>query len=38
MAETISCDKVDCKDLKAAVLHDDNFKELPTAKTSGSCD
>ena len=38
MAETVPCDKVDCKDLKPAVLHDDNFKELPTAKTDGSCE
>ncbi len=38
MAKTVPCDKVDCKDLPPAVLHDDNFKELPTAKTDGSCD
>ena len=38
MAETVPCDKVDCKDLKPAVLHDDIYKELPTAKTSGTCD
>jgi hypothetical protein len=38
MAETVSCDKVNCEDLPPAVLHDDNFKELPTAKTDGSCD
>jgi len=38
MAKTVPCDKVDCKDLKSAVLHNDNFKELPTAKTDGSCE
>ncbi len=38
MAKTIPCDKVDCKNLKPAILHDDNFKELPTAKTDGSCE
>ena len=38
MAKTVPCDKVDCKNLKSAVLHDDKFKELPTAKTEGSCD
>jgi len=38
MAKTVPCDQVDCKNLKPAVLHDDNYKELPTAKTEGSCD
>jgi Na+-transporting methylmalonyl-CoA/oxaloacetate decarboxylase gamma subunit len=38
MAETVPCDKVDCKDLEPAKLEDDNFKELPTAKTEGSCE
>jgi len=38
MAQTVPCDKVDCKNLKPAILHDDNFKKLPTAKTEGSCD
>ena len=38
MAETISCDKDDCKDLKPAKLEDDNFKELPTVKTEGGCE
>jgi len=38
MAETVPCDTVDCKDLKPAQLHDDNFKELPTAKTAGGCE
>ncbi|SFV70925.1 hypothetical protein MNB_SV-13-1542 [hydrothermal vent metagenome] len=38
MAETVSCDTVDCKDLEPAVLHDDNYKELPTAKTDASCE
>jgi PBP1b-binding outer membrane lipoprotein LpoB len=37
-AETIPCDKVDCKDLKPAKLEDYNYKELPTAKTEGSCE
>jgi len=38
MAETAPCDTVDCKNLKPAVLHEDNFKELPTAKTEGGCE
>ena len=38
MAKTVPCDKVDCKNLKPAVLHDDNYKNLPIAKTEGSCD
>jgi len=38
LAKTVPCDKVDCKNLKPAVLHDDNYKELPIAKTEGSCD
>lgn len=38
MAQTVPCDKVDCKNLKPAVLHEDKYKDLPTAKTDGSCD
>jgi hypothetical protein len=38
MAKTIPCETVDCQQLEPAVLHDDNFKELPTAKTDGSCE
>jgi len=37
MAKTVPCDQVDCKNLKPAVLHNDKFKKLPTAKTEGSC-
>jgi hypothetical protein len=38
MAKTVPCEKVDCKDLKPAPLQDDNYKELPTTKTDGSCE
>ncbi len=38
MAKTEPCDKVDCKNLAPAKLHDDNYKELPTTKTDGSCE
>ncbi len=38
MAKTIPCDKVDCKNLKPAKLHDYNYKELPTTQTDGSCE
>ncbi len=38
MAKTVPCDKVDCKKLKPAELHDDNYKELPTTQTDGSCE
>jgi len=38
MAETVPCSTDDCKDLKPAELHEDNFKELPTAKTEGGCE
>ncbi|NEW59768.1 hypothetical protein GSY74_00590 [Sulfurovum sp. bin170] len=38
MAETVPCKDVDCKDLKPAVLHKNDYKELPTAKTDGSCE
>jgi hypothetical protein len=38
MAQTIPCADVDCKDLKAAVLHKDNYKKLPDAKTIKGCD
>ncbi|HHD81628.1 MAG TPA: hypothetical protein ENK82_02900 [Campylobacterales bacterium] len=33
MAETIPCDTVDCKDLKPAKMHKDNYVPLKTAKT-----
>ena len=33
MANTIPCDKVDCKDLTPAKLYKDNYKKLKTAKT-----
>ncbi len=33
MAETIPCDKVDCKDLEPAKMLDDNYVPLKTAKT-----
>jgi len=38
MAKTMPCDQVDCKNLKPAVLENDNYKELPIANTEGSCD
>jgi hypothetical protein len=38
MAQTIPCADVDCKNLKAAVLHKDNYKKLPEAKTIKGCD
>jgi len=38
MAQTIPCDKVDCKNLKPAKLSNYTYKELPLAKTDGSCD
>ena len=33
MAKTIPCDKVNCKDLPAAKMRKDNYKELRDAKT-----
>jgi len=38
MAQTIPCADVDCKNLKSAVLHKDNYKKLPDAKTIKGCD
>jgi len=38
MAQTIPCTDVDCKNLKPAVLHKDNYKKLPDAKTIKGCD
>jgi len=38
MAQTIPCADVDCKNLKSAVLHKDNYKKLPEAKTIKGCD
>ncbi|CAA6823620.1 MAG: Unknown protein [uncultured Sulfurovum sp.] len=37
MAETIPCDTVNCNDLSAAQLHNDDYKKLQTAQTI-SCD
>lgn len=33
MAKTIPCNSVDCQDLEAARMHDDNYVPLKTAKT-----
>jgi hypothetical protein len=33
MAKTMPCDSVDCKDLEAAKMHDDNYVPLKNAKT-----
>ena len=38
MAQTIPCADVDCKNLKSAALHKDNYKELPETKTIKGCD
>jgi len=38
MAQTIPCADVDCQDLKAAVLTDDDYKDLKDAKTIAGCD
>lgn len=38
MAQTIPCADVDCKNLKPAALHKDNYKELPESKTIKGCD
>jgi hypothetical protein len=38
MAETIPCTEVDCKDLEPAKLYENNYKELPTAKTDLACE
>ena len=38
MAQTIPCADVDCKNLSQAVLHKDNYKQLPDAKTIKGCD
>lgn len=37
MAKSIPCTDVDCKDLKPAQLHKDNYQILPTAKTIEGC-
>jgi len=37
-AKTVPCTEVDCKDLKPAKLKDNNYKELPDAKTDTSCE
>jgi len=36
MAQTVPCDKVDCTDLDAARMYNDNYIKLKTAKTT-SC-
>lgn len=38
MAETISCDEDNCKDLDKAVLHEDKYQDLPTADSLESCE
>jgi hypothetical protein len=38
MAETIPCDKGGCKNLKPAKLGNYEYKDLPVAKTDGSCE
>ncbi len=38
MAETLPCDKGGCKNLKPAKLQDYDYKELPEAKTAGTCE
>ena len=38
MAQTIPCADVDCKNLAAAQLHKDNYKDLPETKTVKGCD
>jgi len=38
MAQAIPCADVDCKNLKPAVLHNDNYKKLPDTKTIKGCD
>ncbi|RUM71236.1 MAG: hypothetical protein DSZ07_01020 [Sulfurovum sp.] len=38
MAQSIPCADVDCKNLKPAVLHDDNYKKLPDTETIKGCD
>jgi len=38
MAQSIPCADVDCKNLKPAVLHNDNYRKLPDEKTIKGCD
>jgi hypothetical protein len=38
MAQTIPCADVDCKNLKPAQLHKDDYKDLPETKTIKGCD
>jgi len=38
MAQTIPCADVDCKNLKPASLHKDDYKDLPETKTIKGCD
>jgi len=38
MAKTEPCTSVDCENLDNAVLHKDNYKEIPMAKIIEGCD
>ena len=38
MAKTMPCADVDCKELKPATLHKDNYRKLNEAKTIAGCD
>lgn len=38
MAETISCDEVDCHNLRPAALRIDNYRKLKDAPTIAGCD
>ncbi len=38
VAETVPCETVDCKDLEPAKLYNNDFKDLPTAKTETACE
>ncbi len=37
-AKTVPCDKVDCSDLEPAKLYENNYKDLPEAKTDLACE
>jgi len=38
MAQTEDCSVVDCENLEHAVLHKDNYKKIPMAKTIKGCE
>jgi len=38
MAKTEDCSVVDCENLEHAVLHKDNYKKIPMAKTIKGCE